>query len=238
MCTAARRGPGPISWPAREADVSTVGIRQATAQDIPSVIALQRRIYPTIPPWTAAKLGEQLEIFPQGQVVAEIDGELAGYAASLIVLWDDWAETHTWKEITAAGTFAHHNTKGRTLYGAEVFVAPEAQGCGVGHLLYDARRTLCRAMNLKRIIACGRLPGYHRHADKLSAEAYAQRVVWGDLRDPVLSFQLREQFSYCGVIEGYLPDDVDSRGYASIIVWLNPDYDADRPTHIPAEPLS
>ena len=60
-------------------------------------------------------------------------------------------------------------------------------------------------------------------------------MVWGDLRDPVLSFQLREGFSYCGVIEGYLPEDADSHGYASIIVWLNPDYDPSRPTRIHQE---
>lgn len=210
-------------------------IRSATADDVAAVIALQRRVYPTIPPWSQAKLKGQLEVFPQGQVVAAMDGDVVGYAGSLIVRWDDWAETHTWREITGAGTFEHHDPSGRTLYGAEVFVDPALQGSGVGHRLYEARRTLCRAMNLKRIIACGRLPGYHAHADVLSAEGYAQRVVWGDLRDPVLSFQLREGFSYCGVIEGYLPEDVDSRGHASIIVWLNPDYDPDRPTHIPEE---
>jgi GNAT superfamily N-acetyltransferase len=210
-------------------------VRLARAADIPAVIALQRRVYPTIQAWTTGKLNEQLEVFPQGQVVALVGRTVVGYAGSLIVMWDDWAESHTWKEITGSGTFEHHNPEGRTLYGAEVFVAPEMQGSGVGHQLYAARRALCRAMNLKRIIACGRLPGYGRHAGALSAEAYAQRVVWGDLRDPVLSFQLKEGFSYCGVIEAYLPEDVDSGGYASIIVWLNPDYDVDRPTLIPEE---
>ena len=209
--------------------------RSATVADVPAVIALQKRVYPAITPWSEARLLEQLRVFPQGQVVAEADGGLVGYAGSLIVRWDDWAESHTWHEITGAGTFEHHEPEGRTLYGAEVFVDPQMQGSGLGHMLYEARRTLCRAMNLKRIIACGRLPGYHLHAQNLSAEAYAQRVVWGDLRDPVLSFQIREGFSYCGVIDGYIPEDDESLGHASIIVWLNPDYDAGRPTHIPEE---
>ena len=109
------------------------------------------------------------------------------------------------------------------------------QGGGVGHLLYEARRKICRAINLKRIIACGRLPGYHRYAYTLTAEGYTKRVVWGDLRDPVLSFQLKEGFSYCGVVDGYIPEDDESRGHASIIVWLNSEYDPDRPTKIPKE---
>ena len=205
--------------------------RTAHVDDIPAVIALQGRVYPTIPTWQPAKLLDQLAMFPQGQVVAERDGVLVGYAGSLVVAWDDWAEAHTWQEITGAGTFEHHNPAGRTLYGAEVFVDPQLQGSGVGHLLYQARRKICKAMNLRRIIACGRLPGYSQHAQALSAEGYAQRVVWGDLRDPVLSFQLREGFSYCGVIKGYIPEDDESCGYASIIVWLNPDHKPMQPTH-------
>jgi GNAT superfamily N-acetyltransferase len=215
-----------------------ISTRQAHAQDIPAVIALQQRVYPTIPPWEPAKLRGQLEMFPQGQVVAETSDGLVGYAGSLIVSWDDWAESHTWREITGAGTFEHHNPVGRTLYGAEVFVDPAMQGSGVGHLLYGARRKICKALNLRRIIACGRLPGYGQNADRLSAEGYAKRVVWGDLRDPVLSFQLREGFSYCGVVEGYIPEDVESRGFASIIVWLNPEYDPRKPTRIPKEVLA
>ena len=148
------------------------------------------------------------------------------------MLWDDWADSHTWREITSSGTFSEHNPEGRTLYGAEVFVDPALRGLGVGHLLYEGRRKLCRAMNLKRIIACGRLPGYEAYADAMGPEFYAQKVVWGDFVDPVLSFQLREGFSYCGVIPDYLPEDVESHGNASLIVWLNPDYDPSRPTTI------
>lgn len=207
-------------------------VRHTREEDIPALIALQAHVYPTIPPWSQRKLREQLEVFPQGQIVVETESGIVGCASSLIVLWDDWAESHTWREITGAGTFDQHNPDGRTLYGAEVFVNPEVRGLGLGHLLYEGRRNLCRGMNLKRIIACGRLPGYGAHADAMSPEFYAQKVVWGDYVNPVLSFQLREGFSYCGVIPDYLPEDVNSRGNASLIVWLNPDYDPARPTEI------
>jgi len=212
-----------------------VWTRQALVADVPAVLALQHRVYPTIPPWEPAKLLEQLNMFPRGQVVAETEDGLVGYAGSLVVAWDDWAESHTWKEITGSGTFEHHNPLGRTLYGAEVFVDPRLQGSGVGRTLYLARRKQCKVMNLRRIIACGRLPGYGQHADTMSAESYAKRVVWGDLRDPVLSFQLRQGFSYCCVINGYIPEDEESRGFASIIVWLNPDFKPERPTRLSQE---
>ena len=51
----------------------------------------------------------------------------------------------------------------------------------------------------------------------------------------MLNFQLHEGFDFCGVLEDYLPEDKESCGHASIIVWLNPDYDPDQPTIIPKE---
>lgn len=215
--------------------MQSIRIRNTQPSDLPELIALQTRVYPDIPPWSLTKLQKQLAIFPQGQIVAESENGLVGSASSLIVLWDDWSESHDWNEITGAGTFDNHNPFGKTLYGAEVFVDPTLHGAGIGHLLYEGRRTLCRAMNLRRIIACGRLPGYHLHADQLTPELYVQKVVWGDLTDPVLSFQIKEGFSYCRIMENYIPEDNQSLGNAALIVWLNPDYEPTHPTIIPEE---
>lgn len=175
----------------------------------------------------------QIDVFPQGQIVAEIDGELVGAASSLVVLWGEWKIEHTWHEITAQGSFDTHNPEGHTLYGAEVFVHPHLRGSGIGHALYQGRRRICRKLNLKRIMACGRLPGYHQYSGQMSALRYAQKVVWGDLHDPVLSFQLHEGFNFCGTISGYIPEDRESLGYAALIVWLNPRYNPKKPTRIP-----
>ncbi len=207
-------------------------IRHTRAADIQPLIELQKRVYPTIQPWRENLLLKQIDAFSQGQIIAEIDGQLVGAASSLTILWDEWDVEHTWKEITARGSFDTHNPEGRTLYGAEVFVHPEFRGAGIGHALYRGRRQICRKLNLKRIIACGRLPGYQHHADHTSALLYAQKVVWGDIFDPVLSFQLREGFSFCGTVEGYLPDDQESLGHASLIVWLNPRYNSKKPRRI------
>lgn len=201
-------------------------IRHTRGTDIGPLIALQKRVYPTIPPWREELLSKQLEVFPQGQIVAEVDGLLVGAASALVVLWDEWQVEHTWREITARGSFDTHNPEGRTLYGAEVFVHPHLRGSGIGRALYQGRQRICRQLNLKRIMACGRLPGYHRHAGQMSALLYAQKVVWGDIIDPVLSFQLREGFHFCGTVDDYLPEDGESRGHASLIVWLNPRHNA------------
>ena len=205
-------------------------VRPTEATDVSALLQLQERFYPTIAPWRRDQLSRQLKMFPQGQLVAVRDGELLGCASSLVIVWDEWADEHTWKQITASGTFQTHNPKGFTLYGAEVFVDPKTRGQRVGHLLYEGRRQLCKQLNLRRIIACGRLPGYHALANEISVELYAKKVLWGDLQDPVLSFQLREGFRYCGIMSDYLPDDLESCGHASLIAWINPHYDPTRRT--------
>jgi hypothetical protein len=53
-------------------------------------------------------------------------------------------------------------------------------------------------------------------------EEYVQKVVRGELKDPTLSFQLREGFDVLAVVEGYLRNDPESLGYAAVIEWLNP----------------
>ncbi|MGC1441974.1 MAG: GNAT family N-acetyltransferase [Burkholderiaceae bacterium] len=204
-------------------------VRPTSREDIPGLIALQERIYPDIPPWPAEQVLHQLDVFPQGQVVALVNDHVVGCASSIMVNWNLWQSVHTWDDVTADGSFATHDPEGITLYGAEVFVDPGIRGRRIGHWLYDARRKICRALNLKRIIACGRMPGYHKYALEMSAETYAKRVVWGDIIDPVLNFQLREGFDFCGVMEGYIPEDRESGGFASLIVWLNPQYRARKP---------
>lgn len=212
-----------------------IGLRNLSESDIDGVIELQRRVYPGMPAYGRAHLEAQIGHFPQGQFVVEEDGRLIAAASSLVVLWDDYGLHHSWKSVTGDGTFSTHNMNGRTLYGAEVCVDPTIRKRGIGHLVYRARRRLCREMNLKRIIAAGRLPGYHKHAQEMSAELYAQKVVWGDLYDPVLRFQIGEGFQYCGVIPGYLPSDRDSLGNAALIVWLNPRYNPNKQTLPPPD---
>ena len=205
-------------------------VRPTVPSDINALLKLQAQVYPTIEPWKRDQLVHQLEIFPEGQLVAVLGGRLVGCASSLVILWDEWAEEHSWKEITAAGTFNTHNPAGFTLYGAEVFVDPRLRGKRLGHALYEGRRKICKQLNLRRIIACGRLPGYHALSKEMSVELYAKKILWGDLADPVLSFQLREGFRYCGIMHDYLPEDHESSGNASLIAWINPDYDPTQPT--------
>jgi GNAT superfamily N-acetyltransferase len=201
-----------------------VRVRPMEPRDFQGVIDISRAIYPDSPSWTTGQLGSHLAVFPDGQLVAEVDDRLVGMAASLIVLWDDYSMNTSWRDFTDNGWFRNHDPqRGRTLYGAEVMVHPAFQGQGVGKKLYEGRRALCQRLGLLRIRAGARLAGYHRHADSLSPEEYTRRVVAGELADPTLSFQLSRGFVVIGVAHNYLRHDPESLGHAAVIEWLNPD---------------
>lgn len=203
-------------------------IRQATRADVPALVLVNRASYPRLAQenvvWSEAHLLSHLRVFPAGQLVAEQQGRIIGAASSLVVdLGPNPLRHHTWSGITDSGYFTNHDPAADTLYGADIYVHPEARRTGVGSALYAARRELCRRLNKRRILAGGRLWNYAGHAERMTPEEYAQRVVDGDLRDLVLSFQLREGFVLRGVMPHYLRDQ-RSHNHASLIEWLNPDY--------------
>jgi len=201
-------------------------VRGMTSSDFDAVAAISQKIYPDAPPWGPPQLESHLRIFPEGQFVVEHDesGKVIGYAASLIVFWDDYDTETNWRDFTDHGMFTNHDPeRGRTLYAADVMVDPEWQGRGVGKLIYRGREDLMRRLGLLRIRAGARLQGYHRVKDTMTPEAYVKEVVAGSMSDPTLSFQLKRGFRVIGVVSNYMRHDPLSLGFAAVIELLNAD---------------
>ena len=199
-------------------------VRQMTLEDAPAVIALQRRAFPGMPPWTEEQLARHLGVFPEGQlVVADKTGRIVGSASSLIIDWDDYAESAHWSVITGQGTFDTHNPIGKTLYGADLGVDPEVRRQGIGTLLYEARKQVIRERGLKRMLTGGRIPGYDDIADQMTPKEYVAEVIEGKRKDPALTFQLENGLVVLDVVPDYL-QDTESHGFATVLEWLNPEY--------------
>lgn len=210
-------------------DRGEVILRHAKLTDIPGILALFDKAYPDLAAtgqvWSAAKMENHQKVFPDGQIVAECDGRIVGATSALIVfMGTDPYRRHTYSGITDNGYFHNHDPQGDTLYGTDVFVDPDYRGSGIGSLLYQVRRELCGQLNLRRILAGGRLSGYAAVADHISPEEYIREVENGQREDPVLSFQISEGFVVRGVLPEYMQDEM-SGNYASLIEWLNPDYE-------------
>jgi predicted amidohydrolase len=95
----------------------------------------------------------------------------------------------------------------------------------LGRRLYDARKELCEQLNLKAIVFAGRIPNYREHAKKMSPKAYIEKVRTKELYDPVLSFQLSNDFHVLRVIKNYLEGDEESKEFAVLLEWNNIYYD-------------
>ncbi|MGI0050562.1 MAG: GNAT family N-acetyltransferase [Nitrososphaeraceae archaeon] len=203
-----------------------VKVRNTIKNDIPKIIDLQKQSFPYLAKygniWKAEELESHLEIFPEGQfITVEPDGTIVGSASTLIVSLDPEYKEHTWIDITANGMFTNHSYDGDSLYGADISSHPKYRHEGIGSMLYDARKELAIKINVRRMIAGGRLFNYCEYADKMSALEYAEKVIRRELRDPVLSFELDNGFNFIKILPEYL-DDVRSLNYASFIEWLNP----------------
>ena len=214
-----------MSEPLHPRDQGVV-VRNTQSEDIPKIVDLQKESFPYLARygniWHPEELESHLRIFPQGQFVAvEQDGLIVGSASTLMVsLTPEYAD-HTWKEITANGMFTNHISNGDSLYGADISTHPKHRHEGIGGMLYEARKKLATMLNLRRMIAGGRLFNYSEYADKISPSEYANKVIAGELKDPVLSFELDNGFRFIKILPNYL-DDVRSLNYASFIEWLNP----------------
>lgn len=203
-------------------------IRRAEEDDFAEMIALNSKAFPLLGEenvvWSIRQLTNHLKLFPAGQLVALLDGRIVGAVASLIIPTErDPYRPHTYAGITDGGYFHNHDPTGDTLYGADVYVDPYLQGQGIGAVLYEARRVLCKRLNLRRILAGGRMAGYAAKAEELTPEEYVQKVKDGELNDSVLSFQMREGFIVRAILRNYITDPV-SKNHATLIEWLNPEH--------------
>ena len=206
----------------------TLEIRNAAPSDIDGIIALSRRVYPEEAPYTRGQISGQINAFRDGTFVALYEGEVVGYAASTLVREERVMKPHSWTEITGGGYASQHNGHGDWLYGMEVMVDPRRRRLRLGKRLYQARERLCIDLGLKGIAFGGRMPGFRRNRRKYpDPQVYLDAVIAGDLRDPVLTFQMRNGFEPVMAIRNYAPDDRESGGHAVLMAWHNPYHDPD-----------
>lgn len=198
-------------------------LRRWTPEDIPALVEVHRRAYADYSThYDARTFALQLEAFPQGQLLVEIDGRVVAYANSIIVQLDP-NQTYTYDEITGGGSYSTHDPSGDTLYGADIAVDPDFRRRGLTSLLYQGRRRLLKRYNLRRLVAYGRIPGYKAYQGVMSAEDYVAAVVRGELTDPALSAHLKAGFKVRRVMFELFKDP-SSMDWATYLEMENPDY--------------
>jgi predicted amidohydrolase/ribosomal protein S18 acetylase RimI-like enzyme len=175
--------------------------------------------------WSEDSIESLLTVFPEGQLCVEMNGIVVGGALSLIIDYRKYGDEHTYQEVTGDYSFSTFDSDGDVLYGIDVFVHPEYRGLRLARRLYDARKELCENLNLRAIIAGGRIPGYGKFAATLSPKEYIEKVRVNEVYDPILSFQQANNFHVKKILNNYLEGDVQSQEFATLIEWNNIYYD-------------
>lgn len=204
-------------------DIENIEIKFLTIDDYQELKQATIRAYKNLdnPYWEEHHVATLLEKFPEGQVVIKVDGKIAGSALTIIIDSQEFDEQHSYREAMGNYTFDTHRDDGDILYGVDVFVRPEFRGLRLGRRLYDYRKDLCERLNLRSIIFGGRIPNFHKYADELSPKEYIEKVKLKEIHDPVLNFQLSNDFRPVKVLKGYLEDDHGSGEYAVLLRWDN-----------------
>ncbi len=203
--------------------MSQVKIRRYTLEDYDQLLDVQKEAFPPPFPeelwWTREHIRSHVETFPEGAILAEIDGIVVGSATSLIIQYD--GKPHIWDEVADRGFIRNsHQPNGDSLYGIDVCVRPSYRGKGIAQALYQARKEIVQELGLTRFLAGCRIPNYHEHANTLDADAYMRAVEKGEIKDLVLTFMLKQGLKPLQVLPHYL-DDEESLDYAVLVEWKN-----------------
>lgn len=214
-------------------DIENIELKYLSFDDYQELKDAMIEAYPTMPDsyWKEHHIQSLINRFPEGQVVVKVNDDIAGCALSIVIQNDEFEGHHTYKEITGNYTFDTHSPDGDILYGIDVFIKPEFRGLRLGRRLYDYRKELCERLNLKGIAFGGRIPNYHKYADSLSPKQYISQVRQKEIHDPVLNFQISNDFHPARILKGYLEGDEASQEYAVLLEWDNIYYE--KPKKIP-----
>jgi GNAT superfamily N-acetyltransferase len=200
-------------------------LRNICNDDIPKIVAIQRKSYPEVAAgqlYIPFFLEDHISLFREGQFCVELDGEIIASATCLMVSLEPEYAEHTWHDIILEYGNPHSKpTAGDSLYIDDIVTHPDFRRLGIGTLLFNARKQVASKYNLRRIIGGGRIPNYGEYANKISAQAYVEKVKSGQIYDPVLTFQIRNGFKVIKVLSNYLYDP-SSLNYATFIEWINP----------------
>lgn len=189
--------------------------------------ALELASYPTADPvdlYDEASILLLADDFAEGCFAAFDGDDLVAMGLGIRTPFDLDHPQHEISEIVPDDrSTSGHVPEGEWYYGTGISTRPEYRRRGIGSELYDLRKTVCRELNLRGIVAGGVIPGYADHKHEMSADDYVAAVRDGRLYDRTLSFQLDNGFEAPCALADYIKDPaVDN--WAALIVWHNVDY--------------
>jgi len=104
--------------------IDKIELQHLKFSDYKTLQELMVKCYPKVqdPAWTKEQISRLTTLFPEGQTVIKVDGEMVACALSIIIDYQLFDDKHTYLDITANDTFKTHTNEGDTLYGLDMLV--------------------------------------------------------------------------------------------------------------------
>lgn len=179
-------------------------------RDAPALAHIQATVFPDLAPeerMQAEHFAFHVDLFPEGQWVAEAGGQIVGSSSGIRYPFDPaYPELHRFADLFDHGFMRTHRADGNWLYGMDMAVLPAFRGLGIARRLYRARQEMIRSIGLSGQVIVGLLNGYGAVSADTSIEHYFEAIQTGQRNDPTVSIQLRMGFRILALIPDYLND--------------------------------
>jgi hypothetical protein len=203
-----------------------IELRQAVGEaDLPYLVEIEEEWIPTQRA-TPEQLASRVNKFPEGTLLAFIDGKVVGTLTSVPIEYnpDEVYRYASWSEVSNDGMM-HWPPLGNpnALYVISGIVKDGYHDRNIFAMGLNRICELAAEMDYTYVLAGARLPAYKRYVEKrgdISAADYAFKKVGEHFVDPLIEMYRRIGFAVPGpdhVKAGYYPDE-SSLDHAAIVV--------------------
>jgi len=217
-----------------------IRIRQARVDDIEAMLLVEEKAWPENLRASREMYQSRLGTFPQGTLVAEIEGKIEGVVVSQIMHFSSTPDISSWGEATDYGYIKNsHNPEGNSFYGVNLSVCHQSQS-RVAMTLLEAVGKLAIRHNFKQIVLGGRIPSFARYLkrycqkndisvisdeerDKVAEDYMRATNRRGNPSDPEITFYQKAGMKIIKLLPNYF-EDPESLNYGILLLWTNPFY--------------
>ena len=172
------------------------------------------------------------DLYPEGQIVAHVNGVLIGAHLSRIVPYEKYNKAHTQGQISNMSDYVEDYIDGNALYGLDMFVHPDYRRLNVANILYKSYFDEVSDRNFTNLIGVSLICNYGTFKNEMSLHTYIHKVKCREVKDNVLSFHLIHNAKVLDAMDNYLPSNEHQNiGYAAVIGFENLNFNPNLPIY-------
>ncbi|PWU22227.1 MAG: hypothetical protein C5B49_01205 [Bdellovibrio sp.] len=216
-------------------------IRNASMADIPALMAVENKAWGVLAA-DPSTLADRMSRFKEGQFVrSELSGDVSGFLNTVVIdksfvfetISSEDALVGRWEAITRApAEVALQNADGeRVLFLINLTTLPMGHEgtsrSAIAASLIDSAKNLAKRMGIKQAFGLTRINGFRkyvamsndRRSERATCERYLADVLNQKVRDPALSFHLKQGAKIAFPVPKSMLDDDESLGWGVLIYY-------------------